>query len=91
MCYALEVDTSDRDSLSTKVFGIAHGIKHSDALEKILGVTVRKSLHWPDKTFFHKYCTACAELAHPRSADNVFSEEQMENWMSRILEALIYQ
>ncbi|WP_345848925.1 Tn7-like element transposition protein TnsE [Shewanella algae] len=89
--YALEIDTSDRDSLSTKVFGIGPGIKHSDALEKILGVMVRKSLHWPDKTFFNKYCTACAEVAHPRSADNVFSEEQMDSWMGRILEALTYQ
>ena len=69
--YVLEVDTSDRESLSTKVFGVALGIKHTDALEKILGMTVKKSLHWPDKTFFNKYCVICAEVAHPRSANNV--------------------
>ncbi|PAX99839.1 transposase [Pseudoalteromonas sp. HM-SA03] len=86
--YALEIDTSDRDSLSTKVFEIKAGVSHKDCIEKILLMVVKKSIHWPDKSFFNKYTLMNSEVAHPRSGNNQFSEEQLEKWKHRLLKEL---
>jgi hypothetical protein len=89
--YVLEIDTSDKGKLATKVFQVRAGCADENVINSILANTLAGYLRWP-KAVLDVHCSYAVSVKHPKKKemeDKEAHQKRLNAWRERLVAAVV--